>query len=195
MNKYSRIESSTSPHGRDRQKGVVLIIALIMLVVISMLAVFSVRNATSNEAVSGNVRTTQLATQAAEFALRYCENDLVQTTPTLTVTFSTTDFPHALHKDNSGNLNYWDTSTSLPAGFNAVVVVPTTSIGGTTTFKRPPECMIEPMQVLNSSGVPTHTSTFLITARGFGPEVSEAGSTRDRPSGSEVWLQSTIELK
>jgi Tfp pilus assembly protein PilX len=59
------------------QRGVVLIIALILLVVISLLAVTSVRNAGSTATVAGNVRTTELATQAAEIALRHCESSVL----------------------------------------------------------------------------------------------------------------------
>src|SRR3954463_11826450 len=56
------------------ERGIVLIIALVMLAIISLLAVMTVRNTTSSEAVNGNVRLQQLATEAAEFALRYCED-------------------------------------------------------------------------------------------------------------------------
>lgn len=56
------------------QRGIVLFVALIMLVIISLMAVMIVRNATSSEAVNSNVRQLQLATQAAETALRYCED-------------------------------------------------------------------------------------------------------------------------
>jgi hypothetical protein len=53
------------------------------------------------------------------------------------------------------------------------------------------------MVELMSGGMPTGTasvtpSAFVITARGFGPEVA-AGS--GRPQGTEVWLQSTIEIQ
>ena len=39
------------------------------------------------------------------------------------------------------------------------------------------------------------TALYLITARGFGPEVAQANATRMRPTGTEVWLQSQIEIK
>ena len=58
------------------------------------------------------------------------------------------------------------------------------------TYKRPPECMVEQLPA-----VTTGTSTFyIITARGFGPEVAVADAARSRPVGSEIWLQSSIEL-
>jgi hypothetical protein len=74
-------------------------------------------------------------------------------------------------------------------------LVPTAVLGGSTTFKRTPECMVEHVTVANPSGPPNTTSTFVITARGFGPEVAAVDSTRSKPIGSEVWLQSTISLK
>lgn len=187
-------------HGapRSSESGVVLVVALIMLVIISLLATFSIRNATSTEAVAGNVRTTQLASQAAEFALNYCATAMDQLgTPTAAVdvagnainiaplTYQAT--PRATYK-NSGNLDFWDGSTSVAA--NAVIVIPSAAIGGTSTYKRPPECMIEPIQVIQSGAVNT-SSSYVITARGFGPDVAAADSTRTRPSGAEVWLQAT----
>ena len=63
---------------KQPQRGVVLVIALILLVVISVLAVTGMRNASSSESVLGNVRTTELATQAAEVALRHCESSVLK---------------------------------------------------------------------------------------------------------------------
>lgn len=191
MSHHSTPGLSARSHPSDGQSGIVLIVALIMLVIISILATYSVRNATSTEAVAGNVRTTQLASQAAEIALRYCEEGVEQSfapTPTIVITpLAYQDPPRWKTMSN------WDGSTSVTAA--AVIVVPTTALGGTATYKRPPECMVEAMRVLNSSNVLTTTSTFLITARGFGPEVPAADTNRSRPTGSEVWMQSTLELE
>lgn len=177
------------------QAGVVLIMALIMLVIISLLATFSIRNAVSTEAISGNVRTTQLATEAAEMALRYCEDGVAQSfapTPTFIISpvlaYSTTP--------KWKNLANWDGSTSLTGSVPTyLAVIPTSVLGGTASFKRPPECMVERMTVVNSTGVLSTTSTFVITARGFGPEVDVADANRNKPIGSEAWMQSTISFK
>lgn len=197
------------------QRGVVLIVSLILLVVISLLASYSIRNATSTEAISGNVRTTQMALQAAEAALRYCEDGVVQTfsaTPTFTIQPLAYRSPaYWSEKDANGNLKNWDTSASVgqalptvvtptsPAGTTATafIVVPTSVLNGTAsfTFKRPPECMVESIQVQNASGSLNNTSTYIVTARGFGPEVPAEDASRTRPQGSEAWLQSTIEIK
>ena len=60
-----------------------------------------------------------------------------------------------------------------------------------TTYKRPPECMVEKMPSVTAS-----TSVFyVVTVRGFGPEVAIADTNRTRPMGSEIWLQSHIEIQ
>ena len=51
------------------------------------------------------------------------------------------------------------------------------------------------MAVVTSGGALSTTSTYVITARGFGPEVPAVDAARSRPRGSEVWLQSTIEIQ
>ena len=182
------------------QRGVVLIIALVMLVVISLLATLSMRNATSSEGISGNVRTTELATQAAEIALRYCEDAAAQSMGwpgTLDLSF----IPAFSSTPLWSVLTNWDGSTSSAAPATPtgpVLVIPGGSInqaGAGVTFKRPPECMVERMQMATNTTTVTTATTFVITARGFGPEVAQTNAARDRPKrGSEVWMQSTVEL-
>lgn len=182
-----------------RQRGVVLIIALILLVVISLLAVSSIRNVGSSENVSGNVRTVELATQAAEIALRHCEASAIKLVRNLggdTTSAEAIYDPQGLGQAqmfwNTTTIQWqsttnWDTSTS------AAFVLPSSLVGGTATFKRPPECMVESLTgVTPPAGAP---ASFLITARGFGPEVPAADVNRTRPFGTVVWLQSTIDIQ
>ena len=193
------------PRWAQPQRGVVLVIALILLVVISLLAVAGMRNAGSSENISGNVRTTELATQAAEIALRHCESSVLKirknaqgdtTSPEATypTTFTPTNIltaaspPH--WQDTAGN---WDVAPS------SVYVIPMSFLNQTgmaiATYLREPECMVEPLPVMLSNGTVVNTSSFVITARGFGPEVAAADGSRSRPVGSEVWLQSNIQLR
>jgi type IV pilus assembly protein PilX len=181
----------------QKQNGVVLIIALILLVVISLLAITSMRGAGSAERVAGNVRTTELATQAAETALRHCESSAIQlarNTANTDATFYTTTFTIGSIAPVNSTLwqstATWDSSSANTATF--VLPASTFVVGGTSTYKRPPECMVE----LLSGGMPTGAasvtpSAFVVTARGFGPEVAAGVG---RPQGSEIWLQSTIEI-
>ncbi len=180
---------------RRPQKGVVLIIALVMLVVISLLATLSIRNAVSTESVSGNVRTTQLATQAAEIALRYCEDATIQI---YSGTGTMAPVPDILDYVSPPRWRATSVNWDGLASSATVFVVPTDSVnkvGSTTTFSRLPECMVERVPVVTNSGVISTTSTYSITARGFGPEVAAVDAARTRPAGSEVWMQSTIELE
>lgn len=185
--------SGPRPHSpRRAQGGVVLIISLIMLVVLSMLATLSIRNATSSESVAGNVRTTLLATQAAEIALQHCEkwaaqlagaaaHGLTDGPPTVIGTATTPSWR---------DLSTWDGGSSTN-----VYAIPLTLVNNDATaptYTRAPECMIERVSVVNSVGVLTDATTRVITARGFGPD--ETGAARTRPTGSEVWIQSTIEF-
>ncbi len=170
------------------QRGIVLIMSLIMLVVISMLATMSMRNATSSEAVSSGVRTTALASQAAEAALRYCENTTFQIR-------SGTAAPAGFNILDTSTPPLWQSTANWDQVTTSVFLVPLATVNnadGYAAYKRSPECMIERVPVVTASGAVSNTSTYVITARGFGPEVvSTAGI---RPVGSEVWLQSTIEL-
>ncbi len=182
---------TTNPYksaGR-RQRGVVLIVALIMLVVISLLAAMSVRNATSSEAVSGNMRLSQLANQSAEIALRYCEDAVIQIisgTGTLAPIPTITDY--SATPSWQGGTTSWDVT---PTAAWPLPLATVNSSGASVTYARPPECLVERMVASTS---PRYSTAFVITARGFGPEVPAAASNRARPEGSEVFMQSTIEL-
>jgi len=198
---------NASRPGSRREGGVVLIIALVMLVVISLLATFSIRGALSSESVSGNVRTTQMASQAAEIALRYCEDAVVANARAMTPVPAGTALTNGIVVQAAGSsplgvsTTIWDTSRS-----GVVFVLPSTVVNGTVTYKRMPECIAEQVATVSTVGVTatlTSTATYLITARGFGPEVASCNPTVyppasgacSRPDGSEVWLQSTLEAQ
>ena len=187
------------PRPPHRQHGVVLIIALIMLVVISMLAVRSMRNASSTETISGNVRTTELATQAAEIALRHCEASVVNIVAVAgggTATYTTTFVASNILPASTTTSAQWQDTTVWDSTSTAAYVLPLAMVnqtGLTSTYKRAPECMVEPLPtMMTATGAVSTTASFVITARGFGPEVA---ANRNRPQGSEIWLQSHIELE
>ena len=184
-----------------RQGGIVLVITLIMLVVISLLAVTSTRDAASTESVAGNVRITEMATQAAEIALRHCESSvlnaltLARGRPALygTTFFSANILPSSVTP-------HWQDMTIWDSASTEVYVLPLSMVNQVgmenPTYKRPPECMVEPLPVVPSGGTAVSTSSsFVITTRGFGPDVIAADAGRSRPVGSEVWLQSQIKFQ
>lgn len=190
--------SLASGRARHAQRGVVLIIALILLVVISLLAVTSMRNATSSESVAGNVRTTELATQAAEIALRHCESSAIKVVKVLGGDTTSAEATYADQGLVQSEMLWattsvaWQNTTTWDGTSTATYVLPSSLVGGTATYKRPPECMVESMTGATPVATP---ASFVITARGFGPEVAAADSSRSRPVGSVVWLQSTIDIQ
>lgn len=208
-------------HTRRALRGVVLVIALILLVVISLLGVVSMRNAGSSESVLGNVRTTELATQAAEIALRHCESSILKF---YTNQNGDTTSPQATYQNEGFDLAKILPASTPPQWQNTdgkwdivptpAYVLPLKLVNQTgmviVTYKRPPECMVEQMSVLltnlpvldaggkvigNDGTLLSTKTSFVITARGFGPEVAAADVNRSRPIGSEVWLQSHIQIQ
>jgi len=133
------------------------------------LAITAIRRATLDERISGNLREQNLAFQAAELALRYCQNDLEKT--------------HSIAYRDQGNENMpteWDTMdwatekavTTLPAGTVANVAAQ-------------PQCLIEKWNFqnkapINSTSAANRLPVYLITARGVGAN-----------SNAVVWLQTT----
>ena len=183
--------------GRLAQRGIVLIISLILIVVISLLAVASMRNAASSESVSGNVRTTELATQAADIALRHCESSAVRVvrnicgdTTSAEATYTTT--VTVANISTTTLAAQWQSISAWDGASATALIVPSSLVGNTVTFKRPPECMVESL----TGATPVCTpASFVITARGFGPEVATADASRTRPVGTVVWLQSTLDIQ
>ena len=62
------------PHHLKKQKGSVLVISLLILVVLTILGVSSMNSTSLQEKMSGNFRDREIAFQAAEMALAYAEN-------------------------------------------------------------------------------------------------------------------------
>ena len=143
----SRTTRRTPSHD---ERGVVLIIALVMLVVVSLLATFSIRNALSTEGVAGNVRTTQLANQAAEIALRYCEDAVVNY---IKIGTPLPGSP-ALALQNPQIPPLGVSTANWDGTRTGVFVVPSASVNtGSATFSRMPECLAERLSVVNAVAV------------------------------------------
>ena len=173
-----------------------------MLGLISLLAISSVRNAASTEAMAGNVRTTELATQAAEIALRHCEASVLAALTlasgapaTYPTNFNASNILLPSTPAKWQSMANWDSAPSLAYILPLAMVNQPGMLA--TTYKRPPECMVEPLSMPppDAGAVVGGATSFVITARGFGPEVVAANASRSRPVGSEVWMQSQITVQ
>ena len=190
------------PSPPRRQHGVVLVVALVLLVLISLLAITSLRNAGSSENIAGNARTTELAFQAANIALRHCEASVLEIQKnayrknlnlppeeTYVTTFTAANILPATYPPAWKKMANWDNAPT--AAFVLLPLAVKENAAAAPTYSREPECMVEELLA-----TPAGTSKlYIVTARGFGPEVAKVDSARTPPSGSEVWLQSHIEIE
>ena len=166
---------------RHSQAGVVLIFALIMLIVISMVALISLKNSVSGEQVSNNLRTNAVATQAAEAALRYCEDQVVSAAAGAVINELALD-PDTLPTLWTDRAN-WTTSFAMvvPSSFMDSAVV------GARAQRTLPMCMIEEYP-LRKTDINSPQNAHLISAIGYSPDYSKnaAGVV---VAGGEVWMQ------
>lgn len=172
-----------STPSRHLNRGVSLIIVLIMMIIIGITAATAMRNATSESRATNNMRMESIASQFSEAALRYCENELKKDTATRVSTLQnanivTTSFGPA----TSGwqDTATWTGTTGRSSASRTTVLDATIQDTSDTVLPtKKPECVVE-----NMSGY-----GIVITARGFSPNYAADGSG-NTTSGAVVWLQS-----
>ncbi|QKO22162.1 hypothetical protein [Rhodoferax sp. BAB1] len=177
-------------HGARRQAGVSLIIVMMMLVIIGITSAATIRNATSSEKLTNNIRVQYLAQQYAEAALRYCESELTKPEASRVATLAEVN----LVQTTFGGTPAWSqTGTWTGAGGASAskTVLPENRIKSTDSAFRPatlPECVVE-KQAMADGNV-----AYVITARGFSTDYRAASGTGLTTNGSVIWLQSTVML-
>lgn len=178
------------------QRGFVMLTSMIFLLVLTMLAITAVRRATQEERFARSIREQNLAFQAAETALRYCQRDFELTNKggVLPAGLDRTvnNIPINLYVQAS-NLNpppvLWATKANWATkGYR----LPANTVPNVTNQ---PECMIEewfvPIPGSNASFSNSasnegandlrHQTNYVITARGEGSS-----------NLSVIWLQVTL---
>lgn len=183
----SRIAPARSALG---QRGIVLIMALILLIMISLVATVAIRRATTGEQVSKGLRTQTVAFQAAETALRFCED---QTLKHNEVKSGATTLKPADYPEGVANPSLWKTRANWEPSAGKAVVIDTSVANSTDAAARTlkdavlPRCMVETLRLPGEEKV----DAFLVTAVGYSPDYRL--NAKGKPeTGSEVWLQSTI---
>lgn len=176
------------------QRGVVLVIALILLAVIGLSSAAALRGGLFGDKVSNNLRVGTVALQAAEQALKACEDHVRSTVwgeaglPVLV--------PPVPLQPISPNPTLWTVRNNW-VGANAIAyrlpAAAMASVNSGVTYSQAqwPQCLVEPMQLRVAAGGSKRVQAFLITARGFSPDYAVNGANV-ATSGTEVWLQSQI---
>ena len=178
-------------NNRRKQTGFVLAISMIFLIVMTMLAVTAIKKATMDEKVSGNLRAQNLAFDAAEKALRFCESNIelaagdkemcnLKETATVSVISPTRSY-----RDDDINANFpieWANMDNWnERGPNNAVRL--NGINAVPNVATQPQCMIERWEMPSTRGEYPGEQfyPYVITARGV-------GST----GTAVVWLQEVL---
>lgn len=170
------------------QSGFVLPTALIFLIVMTLVAITAIRRATSDEKIAGNIRTQNIAFQAAESALRFCQRDLEASAPGgllpldpgVTMTISQIPvlpyiLPNGANPSSPPMPSIWQDRGNW-TNVNAFTLPANTVIN----VAAQPQCMIEEWTFL-ITGKSEVKKGYLITARAVGSVDT-----------SVIWLQVTI---
>lgn len=183
-----------------RERGVVLVITLILIVTLSLLGTVAIRNATQTERSINGVRTSQVAQEAAETALRFCEQIAL---------FSEEGKPYEEYGTTGLAGKVITTTITSEQDTNAawrtaanwvstnVIVVPdhyykkyksSALDTDATALTVAPRCMIQKVQSLNTPPL----TGYLITARGFANNAKLEDDTGKVTFGAEAWMQSVL---
>lgn len=178
-------------HTLRAQRGTVLAITLILLVILSLLGTFVIRNANQSERIMNGVRTSNVAQQAAETGLRFCEQ-LATAPPAGSGTFQSVDAATYINATATTNADAgdWKDKNSWKSSNARLLSVPSSYYNsgstGATDLLHAPQCIIQALET------PGGLKGYVITARGYANDAVIEASTGRVISGAEVWLQSTL---
>lgn len=166
MNNSSAIHKPLNHRQHKNQRGVVLIMALTILMVLTLVGVSAMKTSSLQERMSGNSRDYQIAFEAAEIALRAGE-DYVKTIST-TADFSAAGANGKYTSRAITSTEAWENESNWTSGNAESVTLADVS--------KDPEFMIEivdstygQVDSLEPGGAPTGViSLFRVTARGYG---------------------------
>lgn len=178
-------------HSPGRQRGTVLTLTLILLVVISMVAITTLKSSISGEQVSKNMRTNAVALQAAETALRLCEDAVRKgSTKIGTANFIKLDVPETLTSGDSPT--QWKTRGNWGSSSTVVNLIPNAQavVNGMRPVPQP-RCMVEQYRLPRLDPDLTLSDPYLVTAVGYSSDylVDASGNAI---AGAEVWVQSVL---
>lgn len=185
----------TNPNGP--QRGVTLIIVLILMVVIGLTAASAMRGATSSQMITNNVRMDNVAQQYAEAALRYCESQLRLSSAARADNSLRNAVIPLVDMTVAGAVGAWENTLSWTAGPGGGGAASTRTALGANQYSsvsssyapaRAPECVAERQRMGATPFVVT-----VVTARGFSPDY-QSDASGNTTHGAVVWLQSLLNL-
>lgn len=161
---------------KAHQRGMVLIVSLIILVIVTLIAVTALRVTILEERMAGNTRDRQLAFEAAEYALREAQDLLsAPVLPQFTASGGTTGGYFSGLNTNPGGIGdiaYWSTTHNW-----TTQSVAANKSAGVLTGQVQPRYVIEEFPAISCDGYsskwppPPPRNVYRVTARGTGRTV------------------------
>lgn len=197
-----------------REQGMVLLMALILMAVLAVSSAVAVRLSMNTDQVAANMRSRQLAFEAAEVALRWCEADLMayleelrnpKEDPPGSGRYAPPRPYKMLMADNS-EAEWTDEAKWTSHGIS----VATSALKMNHTVKHQPQCLIRHFTLdewrtvnpptpgsvsVESRGFDArHFLFYRITARGYSPDYQKISNANDpmEARGSEARVQTLI---
>lgn len=171
----------------SRQKGVALIIVLIMMVIIGLTASASMRGAATSEKMVNNMRSEMVAQQYAEAALVFCETEMNKASASRVSALQDSKITTVAVAGTA----LWSSTSTWVGGATKKYDIPVTKLKSTdssVTSVPSPQCVVE------RQTLPDAKTAVIITARGFSPDYTSDSTTGATTAGSVVWLQSYLAL-
>jgi type IV pilus assembly protein PilX len=187
------------------QRGISLIIVLILVVVIGLTASSAMRSATSSQRVTNNLRMEGMAQQYAEAALRFCEAQMAIPDPAVAVaprvgtllnaTIPVVDITAGMQPAWLNTVSWTSAAaTAQVAATPHAAATRTTLVAGqissgisTYVPATLPECIVE------RQTLPGPFAVVVVTARGFSTDYQKDVNGRTT-NGSVVWLQTILNM-
>lgn len=177
------VEAST----QRQQRGVVLPVALALLVVVLVAGLSAARVSVAHHAFADNLRTAQVARQAAEVGLSFCQqvvvdlvdNDSERWGSHMTGRVLTPTSPVTNPADGE-----WTSLSRWSSASNSLITVPqaySEAVKPEAQLTHAPVCLAELIS----------EDRFVITARGLSNDAELDGNAR-LVQGAEVWLQAVL---
>ena len=180
----------------------VLVISLILIVILSLLGTFAIRNSTQSERSVNGIRTAQVAREAAETALRFCEQiSIFDSDNKDYVEWGTSGLrgkivAAKITSEQDANAA-WRNADNWKRGSANMIEVPAAYFRKYTNnsvatdaaqLQIAPRCLI---QRIESTSTPALYG-YLITARGFANNAKFDADTGKTTQGAESWMQSIL---
>jgi type IV pilus assembly protein PilX len=181
-----------SKHVVKRERGFVLAISMIFLIVMTLLAVAAIKKTTVDEKITSNLRSQNQSFQAAEKALRFCERFLDLAAGSLTLCEPKVEIRVVRNADPTGRpQDRWkDLANWQSGGLSQQIPHGTPDAISGLDAENQPRCMIEEWKLNSAGGVSASKfPAWVITARA-GPKTD--ADPDERGDAAVVWLQEVI---